>query len=468
MSINNEYLFDKAKENQLTPEDIENILAVFKRTKSKSKGNNQKDNNIVKTLTTGYTYWGQFISHDIVPPTTPSKYPSKRHVTPLLNLDSLYGDTSCHHIFFNAKGSFKKGPTKDDILRDNLGNVIIPEKRNAENLIIFQFHRLWQKVHNAFVKENLRNANENSAFISAKRATIALFQLITIDDYLEQLLDNAVHKHYFCSNKAGILTEQTPFTRVPFEFSHAAFRFGHSMVRSNYRLNCIKDHATGSLTEINKDLSQLLVDTYPAPIDQSTLIGWDSFFNTPSSTCNKSAESAEPIDLHITGAMFDMPHGINIVSANIHASVNKALKSGFDIVKILKGHDNFKCLFIEQDPITVTSRRNLQALKYLYDNEKLPLWLYVLDEASQARKGSLGILGSIIVADVIRQSIYQYHTLSTASSLTYKTYRAHLIKEFYQNCGLSEEKLNKAPFIETTSDQEKFTMSMLLNFMQGE
>jgi len=474
MNDSENYLFGCTTKDVLTKDDIDTILKAFGASKEPTNKkqlsvNENKRSNI--HIPAGFTYFGQFISHDIVPHTNPTSKSSRRIVSPRLNLDSLYGHHSSHHIFFDEKGFFRPSPTVDvdkvaspsdaDLLRDNLGNVIIPETRNTENLIVMQFHRLWQKIHNFFVKANLHSSKSN-AFESAKQATIAIFQLITIDDYLKRLLLPEVYAHYFEQSKPGLLTENESFNRVPFEFSHAAFRFGHSMVNTAYTINREKIDEHHTCKANSRTLKELMGEKPPKPIDKTTFIEWENFFELSPSTCNVKPAHSSIIDLTISSSM------LHIVPLNINAAVNIGIKNGFEIIQDLKNNSNLKCFFNNYTVLKEPHLTRVQSLKYLYDNKKLPLWLYVLDEAGQKAEGNrLGTLASLIIADVIRKSIFEYCQKDISPTLTYKSYRVALIENLQINCALGCDVSNKINFKNDLANQDGFfTISNLLNFIE--
>src|SRR6202030_1251141 len=71
-------------------------------------------------------------------------------------------------------------------------------------------------------------------FERARRLVCWHYQWIIRHDYLPRILHNDVwsHQQRRTRRKPG-----SSFS-VPIEFSLAAFRFGHTMVRNAYRLNC--------------------------------------------------------------------------------------------------------------------------------------------------------------------------------------------------------------------------------------
>ena len=123
----------------------------------------------------GYTYFGQFIDHDLTFDTTSSLNPAdskdgKRQPsnlrTPRFDLDALYGDGPDSQPFMyaddgaslllNEKDDPRASTTFEqadiDLLRNpKNGRAIIGDKRNDENSIVCQIHLAFVKYHNAVV-----------------------------------------------------------------------------------------------------------------------------------------------------------------------------------------------------------------------------------------------------------------------------------------------------------------------------
>ena len=125
----------------------------------------------------GYTYFGQFIDHDLTFDNTSSlnfrdvaqdeqKQPTNLR-TPRFDLDSLYGDgpDAQPFLYDGASLLFKDGdanknlPTSafdgqadQDLLRSPNGRAMIGDKRNDENVIVGQIQLLFVRYHNAVVQ----------------------------------------------------------------------------------------------------------------------------------------------------------------------------------------------------------------------------------------------------------------------------------------------------------------------------
>jgi Animal haem peroxidase len=340
----------------------------------------------------GYTYLGQFISHELVPETHPQRC-ARRVVTPYLDLDSLYGQARHRPQLFDEDGLFKitratnGGP--DDLPRID-GVAQIPEPRNDDNVIVSQLHLFWQRLHNFVVSKGYASGPDE-----ARRIVTLVVQLLVVEDFLQQILAKPVFDSYFRDGDKWLGFDPS---RIPRDFSHAAFRFGHSMVRSSYKSFPNHDPVDVPLEELlraNQNLTHDLV------------IDWAGFFGWP----NKAgAQRAMAIDPLISLAMQTIPRvhrgsgqPVNVVEVNLRAGNEARLPSGRDYVLALPREvlSTFKLSALADLGAELQLNKNTSI-----NVMNLPLWPYVLAEAFQTSSGArLGTLGSLICAEVLANAI---------------------------------------------------------------
>jgi Animal haem peroxidase len=137
------------------------------------------------------------------------------------------------------------------------GRAVIGDPRNDENHIVAQIQALFLNFHNKVV-EKLGNDRPDLAekphekFELAQRIVRWHYQYLVINDYLPKIAGDAmvgkVLGHHPRTDPRPDLVVYKPKggkAYIPVEFSVAAFRFGHSMVRPSYALN---DVVGGKLT----------------------------------------------------------------------------------------------------------------------------------------------------------------------------------------------------------------------------
>jgi hypothetical protein len=126
--------------------------------------------------------------------------------------------------------------------------ALIGDMRNDENIIIAQFHLSFLRFHNKVV--DFLTANDTgwiADFDAAKSLTKLHYQWLVVHGYLKDICDPAVvtrildtrNAHYdaFRAGYAARNPGRVVGNVIPLEFSVAAFRFGHSMVRNIYDYN---------------------------------------------------------------------------------------------------------------------------------------------------------------------------------------------------------------------------------------
>jgi Animal haem peroxidase len=258
-----------------------------------------------------YTYFGQFVNHDISAPVgdvvTRPDLPEpveiigavdpagldrrRRGSVPVildefrneqpdpLSLDSLYGEgpqsaDSGIRALYEADGMrFRIGKTRTedeqvfrdaghdldlvvhatdapDILRQD-GQPLIADRRNDENLIISQLHLAFLLFHNKAVDalQDQFPGDAPGCFAAARQLVLLHYHWLILHDFLDKLLSPEVLKTPLSARPQTLPDPKT----VPLEFTTAAFRFGHSMVGSSYDFNA--NFGTGSL--LKEDVATL-------------------------------------------------------------------------------------------------------------------------------------------------------------------------------------------------------------------
>jgi Animal haem peroxidase len=258
----------------------------------------------------GYTYFGQFIDHDLTFDNTSSLNPedSKKSAqdikdkkttdrapsnlrTPRFDLDSLYGDGPDAMPYMYAedgasllfKDSFANQCQTDydqavqDLLRSPNGRAIIGDKRNDENSIITQIQLVFIKYHNEVVKQ-LRKKDPKLAgtklFDQAVQEVRWTYQKLVIEDFLPRIIKAEVLKDLKDKTSDGrkdayVLYKAGNRSNLPREFVVAAFRFGHSAVRTGYRLN--KDTRLSIFPPSSESKEEAMLSSVKSASEQSLL-----------------------------------------------------------------------------------------------------------------------------------------------------------------------------------------------------
>ena len=386
----------------------------------------------------GYTYLGQFIDHDLTFDETPLAAAGKREPcatpnlrSPRLDLDHLYGDgpelapylyarsaprSSARFLVGQTLPSIVEGTSfaasANDLPRNSEGIALLADRRQDENLIIAQLHVAFLKLHNRIISDAAQLASSphyhdaGSEFAAARRVLTWHYQWVVRHDFLRQVLDECV----FCELPAAddLRAGRAEQFRVPVEFSVAAFRFGHTMVRDDYFFNNTHPHA-----RLAEDLFRMTgygggaVPALPA----DWVIDWQRFFFMGGG--DSTARHGSPLDTLLARALHQLPpeHRAAPIraAATIHESpllAVRTLKRGERVG--LPSGQAVACA-LELQPLSreqIAGGSDGDVLrKYGYDSAT-PLWYYILKEAEIiGRRERLGPVGSRLVGDVILDAL---------------------------------------------------------------
>jgi Animal haem peroxidase len=383
-------------------------------------------------IPSAYTYLGQFVDHDI---TLEAKSdglmllsdPNLRPLTlqeindglvngrqPGLDLDNVYYKPAQRLLSNLVVGSvtrvteaggpppfapvpgkdlmndLARGPRDPAAKRDRA--ALVGDERNDENLIIAQLHVAFLRAHNAI-------AARGHTFDEARKILRRHYQWIVINDLLPRICDPWIVNSILTAGNRWFRTDPDALF-MPLEFSVAAFRFGHSMVRGRYDINLnFEGGRAATLTDLFEltALSGTLKDQPTLP--DNWIIQWENFVEGGSNR-------ARSIDTQIAAELFDlrafgkpMPAEAKLSVRNLLRGYMLRLPSGQAVAAALK-LPVMSAPEIQQVARSVSDEQ-LQAVRANGFSDRTPLWYYILAEAAAANSGRLGPVGSTLVAEVL-------------------------------------------------------------------
>ncbi len=402
-------------------------------------------------LPSGYVYFGQFIDHDLtrdgrtLNEAGPDVQATPNYRTSQLDLDHLYGKNPAGvPCLYERDGErLKLGLTQgattrtgqklsaslDDLPRKN-GVPLIIDPRSDENLFAAQLHVLFAKFHNQ-VLELLKEQPVlspgpigSSLFDQARRFVTWHYQWLVLYDFLPRIVRlkvlHRVEQNRFQFFARSSSPADSPFA-LPVEFTIAAFRFGHSMVRGSYILN---DHGSQNLdtiistTKRGGGIAERLSAQY--------VIDWNRFVGANPGRVNR----ARLIDTHLTEELYTIhcptARGVRWQDEARPAQTGStdALVPPLSELTLLRGSrvripsaQEFISHF--GLPLTVKGdniapREDMAFSRSAGLGERTPLWYYILREAATEAnpepgfgpyppQQKLGTLGSLIISEVIYQ-----------------------------------------------------------------
>ncbi|GAA6619043.1 peroxidase family protein [Scytonema sp. NUACC26] len=412
-----------------------------------------------------FTYLGQFIDHDITANTDRTAKNLKTDITnedfkplppstvieqlknlrrPTFDLDSVYGDGPTldpSQTPTEAKGFYQENdpvklkvgqatdspdiqgvkiPPEGDLMRDlprgEDKRAIIGDSRNDENLIVAQLHVAFLRFHNAVVDWVRANEPENAGdnvtlFERSQQLVRWHYQWLVINDFLKTLTVKGTVD--------SILTGGLKFYKprngelfMPLEFSVAAYRFGHSLIRGAYDHN--RNFTDRPLTPPPLAISTfdlLFVFTGKGGFRGSPtlpfnwIIEWNRFADKGRASI-RGRNSARRIDTRLTKFLSDMQNEIDPSKTQAindllkHLAKRNLLRGYF--LSIPTGQSLADKLGVKRLTAEELQRRNSSQMNQALAPflEKTPAWYYILKESEiRANGDSLGEVGSRIVAE---------------------------------------------------------------------
>ena len=383
-------------------------------------------------IPSAYTYFGQFIDHDItlelqsgkitrldhpdLEPLSPEiiRRDIKNSRSPTLDLDSVYGRTAdgelvpqnCERLVVGSvadsdqtrpkgKDDFNDLPRKpksDDPLIDR--EALIGDARNDENLIISQMHLAFLRAHNVLVARGL-------TFKEARKILVQHYQWLVVHDFLRRIADkeivNDILRHgnrFYRPPECGVY--------MPLEFNVAAFRFGHSMVRGKYNYNVNFEQATAAKLDQLFTLAALRGPLKPfSTLPQHWIIQWEKFLDVDGNPARRiDTRLVEPL-AHLRGEDGEPLKGVeaSLAVRNLLRGYLLRMPTGQAVARAL-GLRAMSSAQIES-VASNASQDQAEAMRVSGFLKQTPLWYYILAESASKPSNTLGPVGSTLVAEVL-------------------------------------------------------------------
>ncbi|HTE87156.1 MAG TPA: heme peroxidase family protein, partial [Dehalococcoidia bacterium] len=383
----------------------------------------------------GFTYLGQFVDHDITfDPASKlmrENDPNALHDfrTPRFDLDSVYGRGPSDNPFLYEPdgvhlriGKIQNG--EPDLPRTAPGEgggprrALIGDPRNDENVIVSQIQLAFLKFHNKVADGLATQFSGDQLFDEARRVVRWHYQWVVIHDFLttivseglvEDILGSTTFMVEIGNNRQTVTIPRVnrhfyhwhkqPF--MPVEFSVAAYRFGHSMVRPRYDLNAVV-----------QDLP--IFDPSPAPGEFADLRGfrerppswgieWHRFFQFPAGNAGK-LQQTRLIDTKLSPGLRTLPletAGVADPNDPMRSLARRNLLRG-KALGLPSGQDMARAMGLPETLVLSGDQLGLEGDLATAFNQDSPLWFYILREAEVLNNGRhLGPVGGRIVAEVL-------------------------------------------------------------------
>ncbi len=400
-------------------------------------------------ISAGYTYFGQFIDHDLTfdPASSLQRQNDPDGLTdfrtPRFDLDNIYGrgpddqpylyaDDGVHMLLGRAlTGSAhdshtrdvpRNTPDPDHATSGKPARALIGDPRNDENVIVSQLQATILRFHNRVADLLTERYGALPTFERVQREVRFHYQWAVLHDFLPTIIGQEMVNEIlpqvaeqavmaFKPNLHFFNWKEAPF--IPIEFSVAAYRFGHSMVRPIYRLNTTLAGRQMIFAEMDaQKAAASLVGFRVFP--NNWAVDWNLFFkidDDPPVLGRDRLQRSYKIDSSLVNPLGHLPlsvaHGEHALAGrNLLRGLSMSLPSGQAVARAMGVTP------IDDDQLRVgkaTEQENAQNRR-LVDiapafADNAPLWYYILAEAQQAFKDNdttlrLGAVGGRIVGEV--------------------------------------------------------------------
>ncbi len=387
-----------------------------------------------------YTYLGQFIDHDITfdPASSLQKQNDPDALidfrTPAFDLDNVYGrGPDDQPYLYSSPKTFLLGTVlkngAPDLPRNGAtpSRALIGDPRNDENSIVSQLHGLFLRFHNRTVADY-----PNLEFAELQKQVRFHYQYVVLNDFLPRIVHSGVlaalknsNGKYDRDKLKFFHWKHDPF--LPVEFSVAAYRLGHSMIRPAYRLNDNDATLLPIFPVPSQGLTQGL--TGFTAMDPDRGIDWGRFIDADIRTYDgsdadnkKRLQLAYRIDTSLVNPLAGLPPEVakdpsSLAQRNLERGWRLGLPSGQDVARAMHIHPLAdKDILIGQGvdkPATPLPNIGSDAIPKVFRGN-CPLWTYILAEALRNKESvkipvkedvsittpRLGPVGGRIVAEV--------------------------------------------------------------------
>jgi hypothetical protein len=443
-------MFTKLSHYRPNPQALIDLGKIMKAAPASNTGAGESaDSNIPA----GYTYLGQFIAHEItfdtskgLPDVLPNDVANISTVeqgrSPSLDLDSLYGTEESERYLYEPDGirlrvgktapdPFEIDPIQGTYEHDLPRRIDFPEgeidgpqkpqealtgdPRNDENLAVAQTHVAFIRFHNAVVEYlvNEKGLPRNELLSSiARKMVVQHFQSIVLQDYLPRVIDEEILASVIerKDNPEFFVLEDDEEPFMPVEFSAAAFRIGHSMIRDRYNWNAMFDSKmvgrgkapVGQLFNFTGFRESPRMEKH---LPSRWIIDWTRFYDfrgLGGVVNNPLSNRAKRIDTKFSWRLEDItgfphhpkPEWQPITVRNLLRGYMLGLPSGQDVAEALKARE-----ILAPEKIADEKAGHADVLKAHGFDVQTPLWYYILKEAELNKKKKLGEVGSRILAE---------------------------------------------------------------------
>jgi Animal haem peroxidase len=345
-----------------------------------------------------YTYLGQFADHDItfdpVSQLRAGLTNSQLRAlvdfrTPRFDLDNLYGrgpddqpymyqEDGVHLLPGKRLSGSPSDPGAVQLPRGPNGRALIGDPRDDENRIVAQLHAIFLRFHNRVV--DYLGGKKQVSLDEARNQVRWHYQWILVNEFLPAVMEGPTYKSVFVDpytlSPAVPKLRENDLELMPVEFSVAAYRFGHSMVRPRYRLN---QAIARTLFDHGDDLGGF------RPIPAGWAIDWAYFIDLDDGAGPIRPQLSYKIDSSLVYPLRKLPRRIavdppSLALRNLMRGATFRLPSGQRVAEALGVPPLTDDELVIGRAVAGVTRPSMKDIAPGFAGNA-PLWAYVLSEA---------------------------------------------------------------------------------------
>lgn len=380
------------------------------------------------SIPAGFTYLGQFIDHDITfDPTSKLQRQNDPNAlrnfrTPRYDLDSVYAsgpddapymyqDDGIHFLLGKDRNGEDDLPRNTPVEREPR-RALIGDPRNDENVIVSQIQLAFLKFHNNVVDAIADSCPHDQIFDEARRIVRWHYQWVVVHDFVktivgEDLLNDVLTQDTFViSSTTGTHSAAVPKLNLkffhwknqpfmPVEFSAAAYRFGHSLVRPEYDLNTrVVNIPIFSPNDNAGEFEDLRGFRERPPF---WVIEWRCFFPFPDS--GSDLQFARKVDTKLSPGLGKLPTNVDLLRRSL--AVRNLLRG--KALELPSGQAIARATGIPESMILTGDALGFNDANLTSKfGDNTPLWYYILkDSEVHAEAKHLGPVDGRIVAEAL-------------------------------------------------------------------
>ena len=338
------------------------------------------------TVDAGWPVFGQYLAHDITADRSSVTHHDDLELirnarSARANLECLYGQgPTAEPYLFDSSDNAAMLLDDGDLPRNRQGIALIGDPRQDSHVLMSQFHVAMIKAHNRLVRRLRQDGtSERELFAAARESLMWHYQYVILHDFLPVMIG--------ADRTAALIGAVDPAAEravasIPLEFADAAYRFGHSQMRSSYQLQ-----PDGPQRRLFPDLLGF------QPVGDRT-VDWTVLLTVGG---QRPPQQSRPIDGRMSDVLLHLPEPIT-------GPIDNPDDASLAVRDLLRGLDTalpsgeFVAAELGLTPLDAAD----VGLAAQGRQGQTPLWFYLLREADVFEQGErLGPVGAHIVGTTL-------------------------------------------------------------------